>query len=100
MAKSRWLEHEDPTEQDIKDEIFRLLLSLKADESICPTEAARAFGPRWRQQMPSVIDVVADMVRDDLIEVTLQGVIIDVDEKDLSTVKGPLRVRLAPTKAN
>ena len=94
MGKSRWQEHEEPTEQDIKDEILRLLLSLRPGESICPTEAARAFGPRWRQQMPTVSEVVVDMVRDELIEVSLNGEVIDVEERDLAQVKGPLRLRL------
>lgn len=94
MAKSRWLDHEEPSPQDIKDEILRLLLTLRPGECICPTEAARAFGSRWRQQMPLVTEVVVDMVRDELIEVSINGEVIDVDEKDLSEVKGPLRLRL------
>ncbi len=94
MAKTRWMEHEEPRSQDIKDEILRLLLMLKQGECICPTEAARAFGSRWRQFMPEVTEVVADMARDEIIEVTLHGVVIDVDERELSTVKGPIRLRL------
>lgn len=94
MAKSRWQEHEEPSSQDIKDEILRLLLSLRPGEFICPTEAARAFGPRWRQQMPEVTAVVVDMVRDELIEVSINKEIIDVEEQDLAQLRGPIRLRL------
>jgi hypothetical protein len=34
------MEHESASNDDIRDEIFRLLLSLKQGESICPTDAA------------------------------------------------------------
>jgi hypothetical protein len=36
------------------------------------------------------------MARDGAIEVTLRGELVDVDEVDLETIKGPLRLRLAP----
>jgi len=46
--------------------------------------------------MPHVREVVTDMARDGSIEVTLRGEVVDVEEVDLETIKGPLRLRLAP----
>jgi hypothetical protein len=36
------------------------------------------------------------MVRDGEIQVTLRGELVDVDEVDLESIKGPLRLQLAP----
>ena len=94
--KTRWMEHESASNDDIRDEIFRLLMTLKKGESICPTDAARAFGSKWRQLMPQVREVASDLARDELIEVLLRGEPINVEEIDLETVRGPLRLRLAP----
>jgi hypothetical protein len=44
--------------------------------------------------MPLVRDVVADMFRDELIDVTQQGAVIDLDERSIETIKGPIRLRL------
>ncbi|MFN9508130.1 MAG: DUF3253 domain-containing protein [Planctomycetota bacterium] len=94
--KTRWKEQESASNDDIRDEIFRLLMEMKSGESICPTDAARGFGSKWRQLMSQVREVVTDMARDGAIEVTLRGELVDVDEVDLETIKGPLRLRLAP----
>lgn len=94
MAKTRWLDHEEPGPDDVKNEILRLLMCLKSGESICPSDAARAFGSKWRQHMPLVRDVVADMFRDELIDVTQQGAVIDLDERSIESIKGPIRLRL------
>jgi hypothetical protein len=48
--------------------------------------------------MPLVREVASDMARDDLIEVTQQGTLIDVDERELESIKGPIRLRLAKRK--
>lgn len=93
--KSRWQEHFEPTPEDVRDEIFRLLHSLKHGESICPSDAARQFGSKWRQHMPMVREVAANLVRDGLIEITQQGKVIDVDERDVESIRGPIRLRLA-----
>jgi hypothetical protein len=90
------MEHESASNDDIRDEIFRLLMEMKPGESICPTDAARGFGSKWRQLMTHVREVVTDMARDGAIEVTLRGEVVDVDDVDLETIKGPLRLRLTP----
>ena len=94
--KTRWMEHESASNNDIRDEIFRLLMGMKPGESICPSDAARGFGSKWRQLMTHVREVVTDMARDGAIEVTLRGELIDVEEVDLESIRGPLRIRLAP----
>jgi hypothetical protein len=72
------MEHESASNNDIRDEIFRLLMGMKPGESICPSDAARGFGSKWRQLMTHVREVVTDMARDGAIEVTLRGELIDV----------------------
>lgn len=93
--KSRWQDHLEPTHEDVRDEIFRLLHSLKRGESICPSDAARQFGSKWRQHMPMVREVAANMVRDGMIEITQRGEVIDVDQRDVESIRGPIRLRLA-----
>jgi hypothetical protein len=94
MIKTRWLDHQEPTTEDIRNEILRLLMMLRTGESICPSEAARSFGSKWRQYMPLVREVVTDMVRDELIDVTQKGEIVDVEERGLESIKGPIRLQL------
>lgn len=93
--KTRWMEQDEPDKDDIRDEILRLLMSLKKGESICPSDAARQFGSKWRQYMTSVREVAADLARDGLIQVTQRGDVVDVDERDLESIRGPIRLRLA-----
>jgi len=92
--KTRWMDYEAPSNDDIRDEILRLLMSLRTGESICPSDAARNFGSKWRQHMPLVREVAADMVRDGMIEVTQRGEIVDIDERSIESIKGPIRLRL------
>lgn len=94
--KTRWMDHDAPDSNDIRDEILRLLMSMKTGESICPSDAARSFGSKWRQQMPLVLQVAADMVRDDMIEVLQRGEVVDIDERDIESIRGPIRLRLRP----
>jgi hypothetical protein len=89
------MEHEDASNKDIRDEILRMLLMLKPGESICPTDAARSFGQKWRTMMPAVREVAVDMVRDGSIEITQNGEIVDIDERNIESIKGPIRIRLS-----
>lgn len=97
--KTRWMEHEDASNKDIRDEILRMLLMLKTGESICPSDAARSFGAKWREMMTAVREVATDLVRDGAIEVLQQGHIVDIEERNLETIKGPIRLRLAKRQA-
>jgi len=71
-------------------------MSLKKGESICPSDAARHFGAKWRQHMPMVREVAADMVRDGMILVTQRGEVIDIDARAIESIRGPIRLQLAP----
>jgi hypothetical protein len=92
--KTRWMENQDASNKDIRDEILRMLLMLQSGESICPSDAARSFGSKWREIMPAVREVAADMVRDGSIEVIQKGEIVDIDQRDIESIKGPIRLRL------
>jgi hypothetical protein len=96
--KTRWMEHEEASNKDIRDEILRMLLMMKPGESICPSDAARSFGPKWRELMPTVREVAVDMVRDGAIEITQKGEPIDIDERNIESIKGPIRLRLIPKR--
>jgi hypothetical protein len=89
------MEHEDASNKDIRDEILRMLLMLKSGESICSSDAARAFGPKWREMMPAVREVAVDMVRDGSIEITQKGEVVDIEQRNIESIKGPIRLRLA-----
>jgi hypothetical protein len=92
--KTRWMEHEDASNKDIRDEILRMLLMMKSGESICPSDVARTFGQKWREIMPAVREVAADMVRDGSIEITQKGEPVDIEERNVESIKGPIRLRL------
>jgi len=92
--KTRWMEHEDASNKDIRDEILRMLLMMKSGESICPSDVARTFGQKWREMMPAVREVAADMVRDNSIEITQKGEVVDIEERNVESIKGPIRLRL------
>lgn len=92
--KTKWMEHEDASNKDIRDEILRMLLMMKGGESICPSDAVRGFSQRWREMMPTVREVAADMVRDGSIEVIQKGEVVDIEERSIESIKGPIRLRL------
>lgn len=97
--KTRWNEHEEPSSKDIRDEILRFLLMMKPGESICPSDVGRTFGSKWRELMTSVHEVASDMVRDGAIEITQNGEVVDIDERNVETLKGPIRLRLAKRRS-
>ena len=97
--KTRWNEHEEPSSKDIRDEILRFLLMMKPGESICPSDIGRTFGSKWRELMTTVREVASDMVRDGAIEITQNGEVVDIDERKIETLKGPIRLRLAKRRS-
>jgi len=68
---------------------------MRPGESVCPSDIGRAFGSKWRELMTAVREVASDMVRDGSIEITLNGEVVDIDERKIDTLKGPIRLRLA-----
>ena len=60
------------------------------DKTICPSDAARAAsGEGWRQRMDDARAVTRDLAREDLVEVTQKGKVLDPD----GTWHGPIRIR-------
>ena len=92
--KTRWNEREEPSSKDIRDEILRSLLMMKPGESVCPSDIGRSFGSKWRELMTTIREVASDMVRDGAIEITQNGAVVDIDERKIDTLKGPIRLRL------
>jgi Protein of unknown function (DUF3253) len=82
-------ESREPSDKEIRDEILRLLLLDSRVSSICPSDVARSLRPQWRQWMPLIMEIVAEMVKDREIEAILQGQPVDIEK-----VKGPIRLRL------
>ncbi len=72
--------------------IMALLTKRGAERSICPSEVARIVGsPEWRPVMDDVRSIANNLVDSGLVRIT-QG---DGEIADLSTVRGPVRIRLA-----
>ncbi|MCC4615039.1 DUF3253 domain-containing protein [Xanthomonas campestris pv. asclepiadis] len=70
--------------------IRALLARRLPEQSICPSEVARALSGdemRWRALMPQVRSVAADLASRDVVQITQRG-----DVVDLGTVRGPVRL--------
>ncbi|MFC3279138.1 DUF3253 domain-containing protein [Xanthomonas fragariae] len=71
--------------------VMRALLAHRLPErSICPSEVARAINDdatTWRGLMPQVRTVATDLARKDIVRITQQG-----DVADLDTARGPIRL--------
>jgi hypothetical protein len=93
--RTRWMQEEsqEPSDTEIRDEIFRLLHLANAGATICPSEVARSLRPQWRPWMPLIREVASEMAREKQIEALQHGQVVD-----LETVRGPVRLRL--TKPN
>ncbi len=78
------------TEDDLRAAILALLAQRGPDKTICPSDAARAVGgAQFRPLMEPTRQVAAALVAEGRIEVTQRG-----QPVDLSTVRGPIRLRL------
>ncbi len=82
-------ESQEPTDSEIRDEILRLLMVIDRDESICPTEVGRSLRPQWRQWMPLIREVAAEMARENEIQAFQNGEIVDIE-----STRGPIRLKL------
>lgn len=68
------------------------LLRQRAGKTICPSEAARAIGgDDWRELMPLVRDVAADLVVQGRVIVQQKGKTVDI-----TTARGPVRLARGP----
>lgn len=91
MVQTAWMRENDPSDDEIRGEILRLLILQGRNSSICPTDVARGLFGHWREKMPIVRDVIAQMVVDGQIEVIQRGKIVDIE-----TIQGPVRLQLPP----
>ena len=75
---------------EIRAAILDLLNSRELGKTICPSEPARAvFSPEaWRQRMPLVREVAAEMAGEGIIEVCQKGISVSPGE-----ARGPIRLR-------
>jgi hypothetical protein len=90
MRTRRMLEEsQEPSEIEIRDEILRLLMMIDRDATICPSEVARSLRPQWRQWMPLIREVAAEMARANQIQALQNGEPVDLD-----TIRGPVRLKL------
>lgn len=70
--------------------ILSLLAQRKPGASICPSEAARKMDPHaWRERMEEVRQAAALLAKRGELVITQRG-----QPVDLSTAKGPVRLRL------
>lgn len=75
----------------IRAKIIELVTIRGLKKTICPSEVARALSPKaWRDLMPSVRKIGAQLVKEGIILVTQRGTIVD-----LPTARGPVRFGLA-----
>ncbi|XP_037775873.1 LOW QUALITY PROTEIN: exocyst complex component 5-like [Penaeus monodon] len=75
----------------IRSKIIELVQARGVRKTVCPSEVARALSPKaWRDLMPAVRKIGAQLVKEGLILVTQRGTIVD-----LATAQGPVRFGLA-----
>ncbi|WP_101848039.1 DUF3253 domain-containing protein [Zhihengliuella sp. ISTPL4] len=71
---------------------IRALTRKRAESSICPSDVARTVGGEdWRDRMPEVRRVTADLASRDLVVVTQKGEPVRIEE-----ARGPVRIRRGP----
>lgn len=71
--------------------IRALLARRRPEQSICPSEVARALSgdeARWRALMPQIRSVAADLAGRDVVQISQSGEVVDV-----RTVRGPVRLK-------
>ena len=84
--------------QALENAILTLLAQRQRGATICPSDAARAVYPnadQWRAAMPAVRAVVGQLATQGGLVVTQGGKIVDI-----TTAKGPIRLRLPPGDEN
>lgn len=78
-----------PSKQVLERALLELL-EQRGPATACPSEVARAVGgEHWRDLMPSVRDVAAELQAAGTIDVCQRGRVVK-----LADAKGPIRLRL------
>lgn len=85
-----WEEPSEGGRRERAASAIRALLRHRAGKTICPSDAARTIGgAQWRDLMPAVREVAAELAEQGHVLVQQKGETVDI-----ATAKGP--VRLAP----
>lgn len=79
----------DPVRQELRAAILELVRERGPEKSICPSEAARRLYDDWRDRMPAVREVAANLQRENKIEVLQGGNPVDPE-----SASGPIRLHL------
>lgn len=86
---------EEPSAAQAEERIaatMRALTRKRTDSSICPSDVARAAGGEaWRDRMPDVRRVAADLASRDVVVVTQKG-----EPVRIADARGPVRIRRGP----
>lgn len=82
----------DPLEQRLETAILDLLAQRRPGASICPSDAARVVGSEaeWRELMEPARQAASRLAGSGEVEITQGGRVVD-----LTSAKGPIRIRLA-----
>ncbi|PPU68485.1 DUF3253 domain-containing protein [Xanthomonas pisi] len=83
-----------PDDAQIAALIRHLLAQRRPEQSICPSEVARALSEDaavWRELMPQVREVAEAVARTGVVRVTQQGRTVQLPD-----VRGPIRLMRGP----
>lgn len=79
-------------DRQLEASILELLAARAATSTICPSDAARAVGDaNWRGLMEPARQAARRLVEAGEVQITQGGSVVD-----LSTAKGPIRIRKVP----
>jgi hypothetical protein len=82
-----------PAATRLRAAILALAQHRGPNSSICPSDAARAFGGHdWRELKAQSRSIAFALARDGDVEITRRGAVVDPDEPS----RGPIRIRLPP----
>ena len=79
-----------PQDAELERTILALLDQRAPTSTICPSDAARAVGTKdgWRDLMEPARQAASRLVAEGKVEITQGGEVVD-----LTTAKGPIRIR-------
>jgi hypothetical protein len=77
-----------PSKQALQKILRELAAARKDGKTFCPSEAARAASPEWRELMPHIKEAALELVDAGELEVLQKG-----KRVDWTTAKGPVRLR-------
>lgn len=93
MARTAWMQENEPSDAEIRGEILRQLMLLGKGATISPVDIARELFPKKREKLERIKEVASQMAVAGQIEVlTLRGDPV----VDMENTKGQVRLRLIP----